>query len=340
LLMLGGPRAFTGGEYSGTAIEKMLPFLLYQDGTDETRLRTDGEYKALPTVEGRLTGSWLFDQDERGDAELWSSLAPIYSLDRFPLVRAGATVMAVASTAKEGEPGIDVPLFAVQRYGEGRCAAMATGDTWQWQMRAETGDDRHARFWRQVVRNLVKNVPDAVVWRSKQDAYTQGDESEFEFLVRDDAFERTEGAQTSVTVTAPDGAKNSLPVEESLEDAGVYKASFTPDVAGLYHLTLESLDEKETVVARLDEAFLVQPDHREFRQAQYNAKYLRDLAESHGGRIYTLDDFADLADEIPVPPSLDAKDVILHLWHLPAFYVALAAMMIVEWYLRRKAGQA
>ncbi len=340
LMLLGGPRAFTDGGYAGSVIEKMMPLLLYQDGTDASRLHIDGEFKARPTVEGRLAGSWMFDQDELGDQELWTSLPPLYSVDQFPLVRAGATVMAMAALNQGGEGQQDVPLFALQRYGEGRCAALAVGDTWQWQMRSESGDDRHARFWRQIVRNLVKDVPRAVVWRSKADAYTQGDAAEFDFLVRDESFERREGAQCSVTVTAPDGSTVSLPVEESLEDSGVYRASHTPDVAGLYRLSLAAQDENEKVVARLDEAFLVQPDHREFRKAQYNPDFLSSLAKDHGGRMYSLENLAQLADDIPVPPSLDAKDLILHLWHLPGFYIALVAMMIVEWYLRRKAGQA
>jgi hypothetical protein len=38
LLLLGGPRSFTEGGYAGTVIEKMMPLLLYQDGTEASRL--------------------------------------------------------------------------------------------------------------------------------------------------------------------------------------------------------------------------------------------------------------------------------------------------------------
>jgi hypothetical protein len=339
LLMLGGPRAFTEGGYAGTVIEKMLPLLLYQKGTGPAQLRQEGQFQARPTIEGRLAGSWMFEQDERGDEELWSSLPPIYSLDRFPLVRAGATVMAVGTAAPD-EDGGPPPLFAVQRYGEGRCAVLATGDTWQWQMRAEQGDDRHERFWRQIVRNLVKDVPDSVVWRARQDAYTQGDPADLDFLVRDGAFERREGAQCSITVTAPDGTSHDLAVEESLEEAGVYRAPFTPEVAGLYAIELSAADGDGKTIAHLEEALLVQPDHREFRTAQFNPEFLRELAEAHGGRMYSMDELGALAEAIPVPPSLDAKYIELHLWHLPGFYAVLVACMIAEWYLRRRAGQA
>jgi len=338
LLMMGGPRAFTEGGYSGTAIEKMLPVLLYPEGTPKESLRANAEVGALPTVEGRLAGSWTFEQDEAEDLSLWRGLPPLYSLDRFPLVRAGATVMAVAALSI-GEDQ-QVPLFALQRYGEGRCAVFATGDTWQWQMRAETSDDRHERFWRQIVRNLVKGVPAAALWRAKADAYTQDAPATFEFLLRDKAYQRGEGLQTSATVTAPDGTVSTLPIEESLQEAGVYHAPFTPAVSGLHRVTVVGGADRPEAVAQLDDAFLVQPDYREFQQAQYRPDFLRDLAESHGGRFFELNELDALADAIPVPPSLESEDLVLHLWHLPGFFIVLAALMIAEWYLRRKAGQA
>jgi hypothetical protein len=228
----------------------------------------------------------------------------------------------------------------MQRYGEGRCAVFATGDTWQWKMRAEPSDDRHERFWRQTVRNLVKDAPTPALWRGKADAYTQETPAAFEFLLRDKAYQRREALQCSATVTAPDGATTTLPIEESLEEAGVYRAPFTPSLSGLHRLTVVGTDDKGQAVTQLDDAFLVQPDYREFQQAQYKPEFLSELARSHGGRFFGLDQMDALAEAIPVPPSLDSEDLVLHLWHLPGFFIVLAALMIPEWYLRRKAGQA
>lgn len=338
LLMLGGPHTLTRGGYSGTVLEKLLPVLLYQEGTDAGQMRVEGEYHVQPTPEGRLAGSWLFNQDEEQDARLWSDLPPLYGLDQFPLVRAGATVMAVAG---EGDADVEgAPVFAVQRYGEGRCAVLATGDTWQWQMRTESMDDRHARFWRQITRNLVNDVPDAAIVRDKRDTYTQDAPATFAFLVRDKAFERREALQCTATVTKPNGETTALPVDESLKEVGVYSSPYTPEEPGLYKLSLVAANGKGETVAQVNDAFLVQPDYREFQTAQYNPGFLRKLAAAHGGGFYSLDELDALAGQIPVPEVRDAQEVILHLWHLPGFYIALVAMMIGEWYLRRKAGRA
>lgn len=338
LLMFGGPHAFTEGGYDGTVLEKMMPVLLYEEGADLDRLHVEGEYYVRPTVEGRLAGSWMFDDDEERDAQLWAELPPLYGLNRFPLVRAGATIMARATG---GDPEAeDQPVFAIQRYGEGLCAVLASGDTWQWQMRSNHMDDRHERFWRQVVRNLVKDVPDPTFLRAKQDAYTQFDPSTFEFVARDESFIRREALQCTVTVTKPSGQTVTLPVEESLEEVGVYRSPYTPETPGLHTLEFVAADDKGETVGRMQDAFLVQPDYREFQTAQYDPQFLQNFAETHGGGFYTLDDLDELADAIPVPQALDSQEVVLHLWHLPGFYVALVGMMIAEWYLRRKAGQA
>ncbi len=338
LLLMGGPRSFTAGGYAGTPLEKMLPVLLYHEGAGPEELRANQPYAARPTVEGRLSGAWTFETDETADLALWQGLPPLYSIDRFPLVRAGATVMAVGALGPD-ESG-NVPLFAMQRYGEGRCAVFATGDTWQWKMREESAGDRHERFWRQTVRNLVKDAPAPALWRGKADAYTQEGPATFEFLLRDKAYTRRETLQASATVTAPDGTTATLPIEESLEEAGVYRAPFTPALAGLHRLTVTGADDKGETVTQLDDAFLVQPDYREFQQAQYKPEFLAELARSHGGQFFTLEQMDALADAIPVPPSLESEDLVLHLWHLPGFFLVLAALMIPEWYMRRKAGQA
>jgi hypothetical protein len=246
--------------------------------------------------------------------------------------------MAVAGLGPD-ETG-KIPLFAMQRYGEGYCAVFATGDTWQWKMRAEPSDDRHARFWRQTVRNLVKDTPEPTLWRAKADAYTQDAPATFEFLLRDKAYMRREALQCSATVTAPDGTTATLPIEESLEEAGVYRAPFIPTLAGLHRISVVGSGDKGESVAQLDDAFLVEPDYREFQEAQYKPEFLTELARSHNGKFFTLDQMDALAQAIPVPPSIETKDLVLHLWHLPIFYVLLAALMIPEWYLRRKAGQA
>ena len=90
----------------------------------------------------------------------------------------------------------------------------------------------------------------------------------------------------------------------------------------------------------LEEAFLVEADRKEFLKAQYDAEFLERVAESTQAGFYTLNRLSELADAIPVPFRTEAEEVRLHLWHESAFYIALVSMMMMEWYLRRRRGQA
>lgn len=338
LLMLGGPQSFTEGGYNKSLIEAMLPVILFQDYDDRRKLRTKEFFTVKPTVEGALAGSWSFDTDPLADGKLWEELPPLYGLDQFPLTRPGANVMAEAKSDHEGVEGR--PFFITQRYGEGTTAILATSDTWQWQMRLDENDDRHGRLWRQIVRHLVHKAPKPAFLRDKADSYSQGAEAVFEFIVRDNEFHRREGLRTSVTVTAPSKTEHLLSVEESIQEMGLYVARFTPDETGLHRIRLNTVNDKEEVIATLDEAFLVAPDHRELQLAQYNPAFLDRLAQRTGGRRYALDQLSQLAERIPVPARDDAEQVLLHLWHLPGFYVALVVMMAAEWYVRRRKGRA
>ncbi len=176
--------------------------------------------------------------------------------------------------------------------------------------------------------------------RNKRDAYRQEAEARLEFVIRDEAFDRREGLQCVVTVTQPNGESVSLPVEESIREIGLYTCEYAPTQTGLHKISLIALDEKGEVVAELKETLLVESDHREFQKAQYNGEFLRKLARASGGAHFSLEQLDELAEAIPVPVQLDSTELLLHLWHLPGFYVALVLMMIAEWYLRRKAGRA
>lgn len=337
LLLLGGPNSFTNGRYTGTLIESMLPVVLYETHEDAETLRSARPFRVVPTVEGSLAGAWSLDTKLAENRALWEEMPDLFGLDKFALVRPGATVMALATSKDSALDGL--PLFAVQRYGEGKCAVLATSDTWQWQMQVEAKDARHERLWRQILRNLVHETPDPAVLRAKKDAYAQGVPAEFEFIVRDGRFDKREGLRTTVVLTTPSGQELLLPVEESIQEAGLYSTSFAPEETGLHRLALKALDDNDETVETLEEAFLVEPDRREFQNAEFNPGFLRDLSQATGGNFYSLDGLDELAGAIPVPLRRDAEELWIHLWHLPVFYLVLVAMMATEWYVRRRKGR-
>lgn len=333
LLLLGGPHAFAEGDYEGSIIEGMLPVLLSNvEGGGLQRERFD----VTPTAEGEFTGALTLDANPDANRKRWNEMPRLMGINEFSLIRPGAVVIA------EAEPESDEhqqPLFAYQRYGEGKCAVLATGETWQWQMQNEREDQSHERLWRQICRYLVKDVPDPVALQDRADSYPLGAPVALEFLVRDKLFEPQEGLQTIVTVTPPADEKKDVSIEESIRQTGVYSGEFTPQTEGMHLVNLTALDAHGEVAAEFEQALLVEPDRREFIRPKYDPERLEQLAAATGGEHLSLDELPSLADRIPWDPTEHAHVVRIHLWRLPVFYFLLLGLCVPEWYWRRKRGQ-
>jgi len=337
LLVTGGRNAFTEGNYEGSPLEDVLPVVMYPESDTTSPTRTEGEFAIYPTLEGALSGAWTLDVDQRTNDQLWEEMPPLYDLNHFPLVRAGATVEA---TALSGDANDKAPLFAIQRYGEGVCATLATGDTWQWQMRLETEDNRHERVWRQLIRNLINQTMQKSILRNKKDVYTVDVPSTLEWLIRNKSYEKEEGLQSTVILTDPSRETESLPVDESIQESGIYSSDSILKTSGLHRVSLLASNDKDEIVEKLEEALLVETDRREFQKAQFNGAMLDAISQRTGGDRFSLAQLPELAKAIPLPIRDDSEILALHLWHLPIFYVILISCLLLEWYLRRKRGQA
>ncbi len=335
-LMLGGPRSFSQGGYAGSVIETMLPVVLDERSVPWDDVAEKPLY-ALPTVEGYLAGAWSLNADMDENTLRWKTLSPLFGPNEFSMVRTGATVWSTIQSSHESIDG--APMFVGQRYGEGYSAALATGETWPWQMDMPTDDDRHERFWRQLVRTLVRDVPEPVALLSDTPLYTEGSSATIDVMVRDSAFEPREGLRVDVEITPPEGAVQNALVDESLERRGVYSVNADDLRPGMLRFALSAQTSTGDMVAQKEWAILVEPDEREFATPKTEIEFLRSLAETTGGAYLPIAEFAKLPELLPPPEGAIFEEIRFHLWWLPPFYVILAMTLITEWYLRRRAGQ-
>jgi hypothetical protein len=259
------------------------------------------------------------------------------------MLRAGASELARAvpggTEDKAPAGGRPQPLFVWQRYGLGRSAVLATGETWQWQMQTGVDNTVHDKFWRQMVRGLVNDVPSPIELKTSGRNLTVDEPAKLEFLVRDPQFDKKEGLNTTVQATPPGGERRELASEESISDVGVYTAELTPDKPGMHLIDLTAQNEKSETVGTLQTAVYADPDLREYRDAAYNPDYLKSISKATGGEFFPLDQLDRLAQAIPRTASKVELPEFDHLWRFPPLYLALAAIFAVEWLLRRRAGQ-
>lgn len=333
LLLLGGPRSLAEGGYAGSVIEPLLPIVL----PSNTSRRTDWSlaFHPRPTVPGVLSGIWSLDPDPSRNEALWRSLPLIHGVNEALTTRAGADILSEA-VSRTGE--VTRPLFAMQRYGEGTSAVLATGETWPWQMLPLEPDPAHGRFWRQMIRSLLATVPDPVVFPVVRDAVA-GEPLTLATLVRDSTFVERESLVVDARLTAPHGVLHRPAVEESIAESGVYTITHTPSAPGAYGLSVTARDLDGRAVAVDDYAFIVHPDDRELRTSRYDPENLRRISAHTGGRFFPLDRIDEIPDLLPWRQTRDDQVDRIALWNAPPFYLLLLLLLIPEWYVRRTQGR-
>ncbi len=338
LFMLGGPHSFSEGDYGASLLETLLPVVLEKKKDPEARVTAFSQsFKAKPSVDGLLSGYWSLAANPVENDRMWANLPDLAGLNTFPLTRPGATIMATSDSPDSAVDGL--PLFALQRYGEGITAVLATGATWAWHMHTESEDPRHGDLWRRMARGLAREAAPKLWWRNKQDAYVEREEVVLEIMAQDDRFDEWTGLQARLSLTPPRGAERNLALEESLTEPGLYQAVVHTGDAGLYRWRLSGVGDAAPSVL-VDEAFLVEPDQREWNHARFNEKFPRDLAAATGGAYFSLDRLGELIDRIPRTSHRESDRVRLPFWHFWLFFPIFILLLSLEWYLRRKKGFA
>ena len=335
LLMLGGQESFQAGGYEHTPVGRMLPVYL------------DRVTSAPPVQNARLNltrEGWLepwtrLRPGQEDDERRLASMPGFYSLNQTFSIKPGASVLATVSTQDA-----TFPALAAQRFGEGRVVALTIGDVWRWGMSDAEAMKDQERFWRQLMRWLVVDVPDRVQVSTEsleQSVKLAVRVREADFLPMDDALVKLE-------VTAPDGGKSLLYGEPSLAEAGLFEAEYFPKLAGAYRaaVTVEKAAharedaDTEPFVSVKSTGWAFQPQAREMASLDPARETLQKLADETGGRLITLgelDKLPELLRSIDVPVQETLSEPV---WHTPWFFALILGLLGAEWLLRRKGGMA
>jgi uncharacterized membrane protein len=338
LLLLGGPGGFSEANFAGTLVEGLLPVLLSRSssrGRNQSAVRAPEEWRVSPTLEGEISGALSLAVNPDLSQQVWDGMPPLSGVNPFAAIRPGATVAAKAVRDENSRP-----LYVYHRYGEGRTAALATGTTWLWKMERPPDDTVHERIWRQMIRDLVRDAPDPVRLLTRRDAYASEETSELEFEARDRNFNPREALQIHIEVTEPDGGALRLPIDESLEIPGLYRAAWTPRSPGVHTLRFTARDDDGSVIGEREDHLFVEDDLGEYFDAKPDLAELETLTRDTGGRVLTLEELASAVQFIPWTPPASVDPLRFHLWHLPPFYGLLTGLLCVEWFLRRRRGWA
>lgn len=335
LLMLGGPRAFAEGGWTGTAVADILPVVL-----DRTKVQPKGTVMRLsikPTRAGAATAVTQLGANEQASAERWSTLPAVTAVNRIDAVKPGATVLLMGADESRAER----PMLIFQRYGRGKTLAFLPQDSWNWQMAESIAVDdlTHENFWRQLLRWLVDGVPDQVESALTTERVEPGEGAMLTANVVDPSFVELNDAAVMATVTAPDGTISDVPMSWDGEHPGQYQATIPTKATGWYEAKIDATRAGKSVGSAVTH-FRAAPGDAEYFDATMHAGTLRRIADETGGRFYDPSSTSTLADDLRYTGRGVTTVEEHELWHMPIVLLLLVGLLSAEWGYRRVVGLA
>ena len=200
-------------------------------------------------------------------------------------------------------------------------------------------DQTHETLWRQLLRWLVSYVPEPVEVNVASDLVAPGQRVELRTEVHDRGFLPVNNASVTATVETPSGQTMTVPLDWTVEKDGEYVGGFAAEEEGLYGVRVEA-GTREQSLGEGRAWVQAAPLESELYDAQLRRDSLERLATETGGRYYDRDSAHAVADDLAFSREgstlLERRD----LWDMPIVFIALAALLALEWGLRRRWGMA
>lgn len=333
LLMLGGAESFRQGNYERTPVGRMLP--LYLDAVEPAPSPTG--YRLTLTRDGWLQPWARLRSTETEEQQRLKELPAFQTINRAGSMKPGATVIAEVTDAA----GDRHPALAVQRFGRGRCAALLLGDLWRWQLdRTDEQRERDdlGKAWRQTIRWLIADVPDRIELKATaQDEFGQP-LTRLEARIRNSEFQAQDNAAVNVSLKLPDNSIVTQAAEPSLQEAGLYEATFASRVSGPYRVTVDVADAEGKALGKAETGWVADPAAEEFQRVAPNTELLESLAKQTGGEIVRAGDLESFVRSLPTRQAPLTEAYTTPLWHQPWILALVVSCLCAEWALRRWRG--
>jgi uncharacterized membrane protein len=334
-LMLGGHSSFGAGGWADTPVAEILPAEIHA-GDDQ--YEPEGGIKVVPTALGLDSFILQVGATRAETAKIWESMPPILGTNRFGDRKPLALVLAT-SPAGETEP---LPLM-MSMDGTGRVLAYG-GETWVWARKTEEGRLAHRKFWRQ-----------SIFWLSHKE-----EDSENQVKLVLDRRRVGVGEKLELTATARDAKGVSIldvtydckieregptpvsePVKLFAQGAEARGSRFATDNVG------QPANYTATVVAHKDgkelgrdtARFLVYQDDRELENPSADLKLAREISQLTEEESVTPEKLVGHLkgiDRATYTEYMSPTEV--KVWDNWPFLLAFTAILVIEWWLRKRHG--
>jgi len=334
LLMLGGQESMQWGDYAKTPVGQMLPVYL------------DTFAKGEPSTDARMTMSregWLepwarLRLTEQEEEVRLAHMPPFKSINQLKAIKPGASALATVVDEQKRE----FPALVTHRFGEGRVAVVTIADLWRWGLKQDYLHEDLDKWWRQLARWLVADVPDFIQVTTAWDEDTGLAKRKISVRVRNQAYRPEENATVELQVHAPNATADAPPqkifAEPSLDEPGLFTAEVVCSEPGAFRVTAAVNDSTGAKIGAAHTGWTWNPALDEFASLRPNRALLADLAAKSGGKMVAadeLDGFVKDLDKLDTPITETSS---LPLWHQSWLFVLVVLLFAAEWGLRRWQG--
>ena len=341
LILLGGEQSFGRGGYAQTSLAPLFPWRLSdaepEPAHETVRVRVPpmgAGHPILATVEDILG----------------RTSATLEAVNVVSELKPGATALLEARLGAR-----DLALAGLQPFGKGRVLGIASNTLWKWATQPEPLSSAYGLFWRQAIRNLTGKTEGGqnLSVRFDKDFYRPGEEAAVEI--------RAPGARPDALRFAASLAINdhAAPVRPSERGAGILPASSPDQPApasveplpgqnqtwqaklrfrerGEYVFRLVAY-QNERVLDTYEKNLAIAPLLSEGSRLELDEPFLQQLAQRGGGAYFRETEADQLLQRLG---GKHARKVTLQESSLveagPWFLLALLALLVCEWLLRRK----
>lgn len=359
LVILAGQRAmpasFVAADPAADPLTKLLPI------TEPRGVRAADGFPVVPTAEGKLAGFLQMEATPEDNERRWAAL-PWHYWAMIGMAKPGATVLATIGGVMDLEPIGDRTrerpsgVIVRQNYGFGRVLYVGLESTWRWRFKA--GDTYHHRFWGQAIRWAASDKPllvgnEFLRFGPRKPITPQGQEVDLVVRLSETAKKLSPDALAAVRVfrqapgkadeavaltalTRPESRPREL--EAKLRDLspGQYVAELAIPDLGNQMNGPPGADGRPTP---LRVPFAVTPrETTEMSDLALNQPLLEELAAKSGGKVFTPETAAGLAELLTQRQATRTEHAEMKLWRSwPTLFLFLA-LLTLEWAGRKWAG--
>lgn len=264
LVFLAGPN-HNPRSYLGTPLEPLLPVVPLSGPAEQFSARHPEPVKLALAAAGARSPLLRLSEKPAENAALWRGFEGVRWTAKVARARPGAEVLLVDPSASRATPSGPGPVLARQRFGRGEVMYFGFNETYRW--RSGQGGKFYSRIWGQIFQALslerLSGASKQVQLRVDRPEYQLGErvvisgrlyQPDFKPLVADSV---PAGATFSVGGSA-ESARQEVMLRPVPEEAGGYRAEFTPAVPGRYKFSTlldpTAIVEFDVVAPRLEQS--------------------------------------------------------------------------------------